>query len=610
MRMYRLTARPPSFAFFVALLVASVNFGLWALFYWPVPAPGVPARVGGVSYAPYQRNDNPAKLRAPNAADVTRDLTALAKLTSSIRTYTSAQSRELPDIASAQGLTLTAGIWLDGNETEDSIEIAAGVRAASQSKSVTRLIVGNETVLKKIFTPQQLSAQLQRVKAQVGVPVSSAEPWNVWLDNPSLVEQVDFITIHLLPYWEGIDQFNAVGHALFQVDAVKRRFPNKPILIGEVGWPSNGDAIGSARATPANQARFIREFLAAAAPRQLDYFLMEANDQPWKVQDEGHAGAYWGLADANRVAKFAFAGPVELDPYWRLKAAASSALGFVLLWLILARLTSMRRLARASFAVTAQLIVVAAVALVTAPFAAYLRATDWIAMAIFVPTLLVMVLILLAHAFEFAELFWDGSLRRSFVSRPLRAGQRQPLVSIHLACCNEPPDMVIATIKSLAQLQYANFEVLVIDNNTRDAATWRPVAEFVATLPRHFKFFRLPVWPGYKAGALNFALERSDPLAEVIAVVDADYQVAPNWLSSLVGFFDDKNVAVVQTPQAHREWGGHRLRTMMNWEYEGFFRIGMHHRNERNAIVQHGTMTLISAEALRRHGGVVAGVRV
>ena len=602
--MYRLTARPSWFAFVTALAVATVNFGVWALLCWPSSAsnaPDVPARVAGISYAPYQRNDNPAEARAPKAADITRDLALLATLTPAIRIYTSAQSLELPDIAAAHGLALTAGIWLTGNAIEDDIEIAAGVRVASQSKSVTRLVVGNETVLRKVFTPQQLAERLKRVKSLVRVPISSAEPWNVWLDNPMLAEHVDFITIHLLPYWEGIDQFNAVGHALFQVDAVKQRFPGKPILIGEVGWPSNGDAIGNARATPANQARFIREFLAAAAQRKFDYFLMEANDQPWKIQDEGQAGAYWGLADADRQPKFSFSGPVELDPYWRFKGAASSILGFMLLWFSLVRLASMRPLARVSFAVAAQLIVAGAVALVSAPFVAYLRVTDWIAMAIFVPTLLVMVLILLAHAFEFAELFWEGSLRRSFVSRPLRDGQRQPMVSIHLACCNEPPEMVINTIKSLAQLQYANFEVLIIDNNTADAATWQPVRDFIATLPGHFKFFHLPAWSGYKAGALNFALTQSNPLAEIVAVVDSDYQVDPAWLSSLVGFFDDQNVAVVQTPQAHREWGGHLFRTMMNWEYEGFFRIGMHHRNERNAIVQHGTMTLIRAQALR-HG--------
>jgi hypothetical protein len=78
--------------------------------------------------------------------------------------------------------------------------------------------------------------------------------------------------------------------------------------------------------------------------------------------------------------------------------------------------------------------------------------------------------------------------------------------------------------------------------------------------------------------------------------------VRPEWLQSLVAYFEDPQVGIVQAPQAHRDWGGSVFRKMMNWEYEGFFRIGMHHRNERDAIIQHGTMTLIRAQALRDFG--------
>ena len=35
-------------------------------------------------------------------------------------------------------------------------------------------------------------------------PVSTAEPWHVWLAHPELAQAVDYITIHLLPYWEGL----------------------------------------------------------------------------------------------------------------------------------------------------------------------------------------------------------------------------------------------------------------------------------------------------------------------------------------------------------------------------------------------------------------------
>ena len=144
--MYRLTARRPAFAFVAALVLAVVNFAVWALVYWPVSAPEVSPRVVGVSYAPFQRNDNPAKHRTPDPAAIERDLSLLATFTSSIRTYTSAQALELPRIAAAHGLALTAGIWMSGNEVEDGVEIDAGVLAALNSKNVTRLIVGNETV--------------------------------------------------------------------------------------------------------------------------------------------------------------------------------------------------------------------------------------------------------------------------------------------------------------------------------------------------------------------------------------------------------------------------------------------------------------------------------
>jgi cellulose synthase/poly-beta-1,6-N-acetylglucosamine synthase-like glycosyltransferase len=219
-----------------------------------------------------------------------------------------------------------------------------------------------------------------------------------------------------------------------------------------------------------------------------------------------------------------------------------------------------------------------------------------------VPTLAAMVLILLAHAFEFAELFWEGSLQRSFRPKPLAATQTPPFISIHVACSNEPPDMVIATLTSLSRLRYSNFEVIVVDNNTRNEADWQPVRQFMETLPEHFRFFHLPKCAGFKAGALNFALKKTSNAASIVGVVDADYMVNADWLHQVVAYFEDRSVGIVQAPQAHREWSGHVFSTMMNWEYDGFFRIGMHHRNERNAIIQHGTMTLIRASALREHG--------
>jgi cellulose synthase/poly-beta-1,6-N-acetylglucosamine synthase-like glycosyltransferase len=162
---------------------------------------------------------------------------------------------------------------------------------------------------------------------------------------------------------------------------------------------------------------------------------------------------------------------------------------------------------------------------------------------------------------------------------------------------------VMITLDSLAALDYANYEVLVIDNNTKNPDVWQPVQAYCEKLGKRFRFFHLEPWPGYKAGALNFGLKETDPQAAVVAVIDADYVVRKDWLSSLTGYFHDPKVAVVQCPQAHREFAHNAFRRMTAWEYDGFFRIGMHHRNERNAIIQHGTMTMVRRSALEGTGG-------
>ncbi|HEX7268531.1 MAG TPA: glycosyltransferase, partial [Streptosporangiaceae bacterium] len=78
-----------------------------------------------------------------------------------------------------------------------------------------------------------------------------------------------------------------------------------------------------------------------------------------------------------------------------------------------------------------------------------------------------------------------------------------PMVSLHVPAHNEPPDMVIDTLRSLLRLDYPRYEVVCIDDNTDDEQLWRPVEQWCA---RHgVKFAHLADWPGYKSGALNYA---------------------------------------------------------------------------------------------------------
>ena len=178
-----------------------------------------------------------------------------------------------------------------------------------------------------------------------------------------------------------------------------------------------------------------------------------------------------------------------------------------------------------------------------------------------------------------------------------------PKVSIHVPCCNEPPAMLIETLNALARLDYPDFEVLVIDNNTRDEDVWKPVAEHCSRLGERFRFFHVAELAGFKAGALNYALSHTHQDARIIAAIDSDYQVEPNWLRDLVGVFDNPKMAIVQSPQDYRDHSDNAFKSMCFAEYRGFFEIGMITRNERNAIIQHGTMTLVRRSVLEELGG-------
>jgi glycosyltransferase involved in cell wall biosynthesis len=160
--------------------------------------------------------------------------------------------------------------------------------------------------------------------------------------------------------------------------------------------------------------------------------------------------------------------------------------------------------------------------------------------------------------------------------------------------------MLIETLDALARLDYPDFEVLVIDNNTREESVWRPVEAHCAQLGPRFRFFHVAPLAGFKAGALNFALERTAPDAAIVAVIDSDYVVDPRWLRDLTPPFQDTRVAIVQAPQDYRDASESAFKAMCYAEYRGFFHIGMITRNERNAIIQHGTMTMVRREQLAR----------
>ncbi|MFN2543049.1 MAG: glycosyltransferase, partial [Actinomycetota bacterium] len=178
-----------------------------------------------------------------------------------------------------------------------------------------------------------------------------------------------------------------------------------------------------------------------------------------------------------------------------------------------------------------------------------------------------------------------------------------PFVSLHIAAYNEPADMLIETIRSVQALDYPDFEIVVVDNNTKDRSVWQPVYDFCREAER-VKFVHVDDWPGYKSGALNLVLEKyTDPRAEIVGVIDADYILDPAYLRSLVGYFADPNVAFVQSPQDYREYENDTYLTACYDAYKYFFATTMPSRNDRNSIIFAGTMGLLRRSAIEELGG-------
>ncbi|HET8941764.1 MAG TPA: glycosyltransferase, partial [Rudaea sp.] len=502
-------------ALLLSLLVAGLNFALWKQLNPPTQPPNWAGKMGGFAYAPYQRYQDPNKGIYPTLGEVDNDIKLLSRHSDRLRTYAALENPAIPAIAKKYGMQVMAGAWLDHRDQHNEDEIAALVDSVRKNDNIKRVIVGNEVLLRNDMGVTSLIGYIDRVRAQVKVPVSTAEPWHIWLKYPQLAQHVDFITVHLLPYWEGYPRKDAIGlQVLMRYYQLQSAFPGKHIVIGEVGWPSSGDRIKGANASIADEALFIRQWLNVARQRNFDYYLMEAFDQPWKEAFEHRVGAYWGIYGADRQPKFSMTGTVIEDPSWPWKAAISCLIGLLPMFWFARHFIRFKTTGLIFYCVLIQLSASLLVWLATLPYAFYLDPVDWTMLSILAPAQFAIVLIALINGFEFTEVLWRRRWLREFNLLTPTPGDPQPFVSIHLACCNEPPEMVNLTLDSLAALDYENFEVVVIDNNTRRDEVWKPVEEHCAKLGSRFRFFHLNPWPGFKAGALNFGLKQTDPRAD------------------------------------------------------------------------------------------------
>ena len=585
----------------VVALVACVHAGLWALTRDNVHAPNFDGQLASVSYAPFEGSAHPDSGAIARTAQIRSDLKMLAPLARSIRTYSSTGGVELvPGIATEFGLRVTAGAWIDKNQDRNEREIHSVIDLAKRHSNVNGIIVGNETIFRGEQKVADLIKMIQRVKRSTNVPVTTGEIWHVWIEHPELVSAVDYIAAHILPYWEGFSEAQAVDQAVLIYDKLRQAYPGKRIVIAEFGWPSAGYNMKNANPGRIEQAVVLRDFVSRAEAYGIDYNIVEAIDQPWKIF-EGGVGPYWGIFDASRHPKFNWTGPITGPDHWRLATIA----------ILVSVLLSLPLLAMSTLTLMQAAILTGAANVVGAWFAAvfaYWNGHYFVPGAVFalglgMVLLIPLIVIALARVEEIAAIAFGRKPLRLIASPPLAPDAVTTKVSIHIPAHNEPPEMLKQTLDAIARLDYQNYECIVVINNTSDPALWLPIEEHCRALGERFKFVRADNLVGFKAGALRLALVHTAADADVIGIIDADYVVKPEWLKDLMPLFSDPTVGLVQAPQDHRDGDRSVMHHAMNGEYAGFFDISMVQRNEFNAIIAHGTMCLVRRAAIEAAGG-------
>ncbi|MCA6122205.1 beta-(1-6) glucans synthase [Bradyrhizobium sp. WSM 1704] len=303
------------------------------------------AKLQCISYAPFRSHQTSSATTQVSRQQIAEDLVELAKITECVRTYADDLGLDqIPEVAAGLGLKVIQGIWLSKDRQKNATQISTAVRLARQyPDTIIALVVGNEVLLHREMSVSDLATLIHSVKAQVPVPVTYSDVWEYWLRYRELESAVDFVTVHILPYWENIPipAESAVAH----VDAVRRRvasaFPGKEILIGETGWPSEGRMRGPSLPSRTNQARVVSEVLELARREHFRVNLFEAYDESWKHEFEGTVGGSWGLFDAaSRMPKYPPGVPISNFPSWKLQMGSGMVLALLVFgaaWLTLRR---------------------------------------------------------------------------------------------------------------------------------------------------------------------------------------------------------------------------------------------------------------------------------
>jgi cellulose synthase/poly-beta-1,6-N-acetylglucosamine synthase-like glycosyltransferase len=177
-----------------------------------------------------------------------------------------------------------------------------------------------------------------------------------------------------------------------------------------------------------------------------------------------------------------------------------------------------------------------------------------------------------------------------------------PHVLVQVASFNEPPAIVEHCLESVLRADYptGSFVVQLVDDST-DPTTVERLRRFCGNRGVHFQ--HRTNRRGFKGGALNDGLKAFGRPVDLVAIVDSDYIVEPEFLRVGVQPFRDRTIGFVQTPQAYRNAGPGSFARWYALADAYFYRVIQPVRARTQSMIFCGTMGLVRRTALESAGG-------
>ena len=257
----------------------------------------------GLCFSPYLEGQKPGDILTE--AQIRKRMEIIKPYTKWVRSFSCIEGNELiPKIAKEYGLKTLVGAWLGKDTDKNEEELSALIHLAKHGL-VDIAAVGNEVLYRDDLSEAELLGCINRVKQAIpNILVGYVDAYYEFTDRPEITKACDVILANCYPFWESC-------HMDYSLMYMKQMYyqariaggGEKPVIITETGWPSEGEDFKGAQPSKENAMKYFINTQLWSKEDDIDIFYFTSFDESWKVGAEGDVGAFWGIWDKDENIK-------------------------------------------------------------------------------------------------------------------------------------------------------------------------------------------------------------------------------------------------------------------------------------------------------------------